>query len=99
MPEADEFIVFPPDEPCFRSDAALRQLRSYLAGRFPLHGFAVDAATVKGSDEFLVFPVMGTIDNDTGRGRLKRPPSPLLLAEIGAALRAFEPALAGNTLH
>lgn len=85
-----EFIIVPPYARRSEIFAAKERMEAYLGNRFPGYSFKIARLGPVGDDEdFCVIPVMNFIDGE-GVSRMCNEPKSWLIAEIGAACRAFD---------
>lgn len=88
--KVDSFVIVAPGE---WPDAGLRELETYLKGRFPELEFFANGGH---ENDYLVVPMRGVaVDGPDGDGsdglRMLDPPDPSVMFGIEAALKSFRP--------
>lgn len=92
--EVNSFVVLAPSGTEFRSQAALREVESFLKGCFPKLDFYANGDGLPFEGDYKVLPICGVADNDP----ILVLPDRVLMRGIAAALKGFRPGHS-PTLH
>lgn len=94
--EVTSFVVLVPSVADFRSERALREVETFLKGRFPGLDFMASGDALPFEGDYQVLPLCGVPGNEPGTLLLLDHPGEALMQAISAALHGFRPQAALN---